>query len=138
MSIWVQPVFATLWQSEDRGNFVKASISTSEKDREDETKYINSNWNVSFLGKSVDKIRGLPERTRFKILSAKISTSTKEYNGEKKTFTNLAIFDIEFPDNNAPPTQNSKPTSAPKNKPKSTENQAGFSPVDDQSDELPF
>ena len=138
MALWLQPTFATLWKSEDRGNYIRASVSTSEKDREDDTKWINSNWNANFSGKSVDKIRDLPERTRFKIISGKISTSTKEYNGEKKTFTNLVIFDIEFPENNAPPTQNNKPVSAPKSKPKSTENQAGFSPIDEQSDELPF
>jgi len=134
MSIWIEPTFATLWQSDDKGNFIKASISTSEKDRNDNTKYINSNWNANFVGKSVDKIRGLPERTRFKIISAKISTSTKEYDGANRTFTNLAIFDIEFPENNSAPETSNKPASAPKNKSKPTENQAG----DDQSDELPF
>lgn len=136
MAIWVKETFATLWKSEDKGNYVRATVSTSEKDREDETKYVNSNWNANFVGKAADKIRDLPERTRFKILSGKISTSLKEYNGEKRSFTNVAIFDIEFPENNTPPVQNNKPTSAPKNKSKPTENQAGNNEIDDDS--LPF
>jgi hypothetical protein len=88
----IKDTYATVWTTEDKGKFVKGRISTSEKNKET-NKYINSNWNCVFVGKAKDKATSLKEKDRIKILSGKLSTSTTE---DKKTFTNLAIFDFDI------------------------------------------
>jgi hypothetical protein len=127
MSIFVKDFYVTLWKNENKGKFVKASVSTSEKDKNNKGKYINSNWNATFVGEALDKVDGLPERTRLKILSGKISNESKEYNGEKKSFVNLVVFDVEV--------QDGMPSSAPKTNSENKENVVADS---DSSDDLPF
>jgi hypothetical protein len=133
MSLWISETYATLWRSDNKGKYIDASVSTSEKKRDTE-EYKNSNWNTRFVGSAVDKIDGLPERTRFKILSGKISNETKETDNGKKTYTNLVVFDVELLEENSTPTK--RPISNKKNV-KPTENQIGDN-SDNQSDELPF
>jgi len=136
--ILVKDVFCTLWKSENKGKYINATVSTSEKDRQDETKYKNSNWRATFVGKALDQINGLPEKTRLKILSGKLTNELQEYQGEKKSFLTLVVFDVEVvggsqASSNPPPSN--RPTSAPKNTVKPTENQGGNT---QDEDDLPF
>lgn len=138
MSISFKDVYCTLWQTKTtEQGFLKGSISTSRKDKKNDGKYINSSWNVTFMGDAAEKIDGLPEQTRLKILSGVINNEAREYEDGKKFFMNVTIFDVEVVENNNSnrSASNNKPISAPKNTPKPTENQAGDE-IDD--DELPF
>ena len=138
MALFIRDIYATLWQTENKGNYIRGSVSTSEKDIKNEGQYLNSNWNTTFVGESIGKIDGLPERTRLKILAGKVTNIPKEYNGEKKSFTNLIVFDVEIVDTYTPPSNKptNKATTAPKKTTKPTENQGGNSADDD--DQLPF
>lgn len=132
MAFWVKETWGTLWNPKQQGKTIRGSVSTSEKMQDsDDKKY--SNWNARFVGKAMDKIAGMPERTNFKIISAKISIDLNEADGVKKSYTNLVIFDIELNEENSKPNQ---PTNAPKKTAKPTENQAGDD--DSSDDELPF
>jgi hypothetical protein len=119
-----RPVFAKVWSTDDKGNYVKTQISTSKK-KKDGSGYENSSWFGSFVGSAcVDKARDLEEKATIKITSGSISTS-KGTDG--KSYTNVAIFDFDFGDVDNEP--------APKKK--ATKKQAE---VDDDSDneDLPF
>lgn len=85
--------YATVFGVEDKNTYVKGRISTSEKDQAGN--YINSNWFVTFLGNAKDKARNLSDKDKIKITSCKLSNVAKEFNGEKKSFLNVAIFDFE-------------------------------------------
>lgn len=85
--------YATVWSVEDKGNYVKGRISTSEKDKDG--KYINSNWFVIFVGKAKEPALALSTKDRIKIISGKISNTTTGEGENKKSFVNVVIFDFE-------------------------------------------
>lgn len=86
-------VYATVWEIEDKGNFVKGRISTSEKNKEG--KYVNSNWFVIFVGKAKEPALALSTKDRIKITSGKISNTITGEGKNKKSFVNVVIFDFE-------------------------------------------
>lgn len=92
---YIKDAYATVWSVEDKGNYVKGRISTSEKDTRNEGQYINSNWFVTFVGNAKDKALNLSEKDRIKILSGKITNTATGEGNDKKYFTNVTIFDFE-------------------------------------------
>ena len=94
--IYFKDTYATVWSIENKGNFVNGRISTSEKDRQNEGKWINSNWFCRFVGKCKDDSLQLPERAKIKILSGKVTNVTIDNGHEKKTYLNVVIFDFEI------------------------------------------
>lgn len=97
-------VYATVWEVEDKGNFVKGRISTSEKNKEG--KYVNSYWFVTFVGKAKESALALSTKDRIKITSGKISNTTTGEGKNKKTYTNVTIFEFENVNNNQDNMQN--------------------------------
>ena len=92
----IKDAFATVWGVEDKGKFVQGRISTSEKDRQEEGKYINSNWFVRFVGSAKDSAASLKERDRIKILSGKITNTVGGEGENKRSFLNVVVFDFEI------------------------------------------
>jgi len=86
-------VYATVWEVEDKGNFVKGRISTSEKNKEG--KYVNSYWFATFVGKAKETALTLSTKDRIKIISGKISNTTTGEGKDKKSYVNVTIFDFE-------------------------------------------
>lgn len=89
----VENAYATIWEVEDKGNYVKGRISTSEKNKEG--KYINSYWFATFVGKAKEPALALSAKDRIKIASGKISNTTTGEGKDKKSFVNVVIFDFE-------------------------------------------
>ena len=85
--------YATVWSVEDKGNFVRGRISTSEKDKDG--KYVNSNWFVIFVGKAKETALALSTKDRIKIISGKISNTTTGEGKDKKSYLNVVVFDFE-------------------------------------------
>lgn len=56
--------FFTVWRGEIKDRYAEFSLSTSRKDKRDDS-YKNSNWNfVRFVGDAFEKCKGLKERDR--------------------------------------------------------------------------
>ena len=89
----IENAFATVWSVEDKGNYVKGRISTSEKNKEG--KYVNSHWFVTFVGKAKEPALALSTKDRIKITSGKISNTTTGEGKDKKSYLNVVIFDFE-------------------------------------------
>jgi hypothetical protein len=119
----IKDAYATVWSVEDKGTTVKGRISTSEKDKRNEGKYINSNWFVTFVGKAKDKALTLSARDRIKILSGKVANTLFGEGENKKSYLNVTVFDFEAPNNGGQSSSQS--------------NGQGFYPID-EDDELPF
>ena len=85
--------YATVWSVEDKGNFVRGRISTSEKNKDG--KYINSNWFATFVGKAKEPALALSTKDRIKIISGKISNTTTGEGKDKKSYLNVVVFDFE-------------------------------------------
>lgn len=92
----VRDTFATVWNVEEKGNFVQGRISTSEKDQREEGKYINSNWFCRFVGRAKDKAASLKERDRIKILTGKVTNIVSGEGENKKSYLNVVVFDYEM------------------------------------------
>lgn len=84
--------FAKVWKVEVFEKYVKAQISTSEKNKAGE--YENSSWFATFLGSCVDKASILSRGDTIKITSGKIKVVKKD----DKSYTNMLIFAFEDPD----------------------------------------
>lgn len=91
--IWVnEPIkFVKVMKVEDKGKYVKATLSTSEKKQDGTYEY--SNWFSTFVGNSVDKAKKLNEGDKITVTKAKL---TNVYNKEKKqSYTNMTVFAFE-------------------------------------------
>jgi len=91
---YINDAYATVWSVEDKGNYVKGRISTSEKNKEG--KYVNSNWFVTFVGKAKEPALALSRMDRIKIISGKISNTTSGEGKDKKSYLNVVVFDFEL------------------------------------------
>ena len=86
-------VYANVFQPEVKKNYVKANISTSRKDQNDE--YVNSNWFAYFFGKAKDKAEKLEDKSRIFIMQGAVTCEKYEDDdGESKYYTNVKIFDF--------------------------------------------
>lgn len=85
--------YANVFDVEDKGKYVKAHISTSRKDQNDE--YINSNWFAYFFGKAKDKAAALEDKSRIFILQGGVTCEKfDDDDGDSKYFTSVKIFDF--------------------------------------------
>lgn len=100
----IRDAYATVWNVEDKGNYVQGRISTREKDTREEGKYINSNWFVRFVGNAKEKSLLLSEKDRIKILSGKVTNIVGGEGENRRAYLNVVIFDFEplnYKNNNA-------------------------------------
>jgi hypothetical protein len=93
---FIKNAFAVVWgidKIEER--YAKVRIGTSEKDQQG--KYVNSNWFSTFVGKAREKVEALEPRDRITITTGKITNiSKKQEDGTYKTYLNVVVFDFEM------------------------------------------
>lgn len=100
--------------------FVSASLRVAKKDKQGQWK--DADWfNCKFVGKCKDEARKLVDKDKINLASA-ILDSNKGTDG--KTYINIVVF--EFTKEQAIGNQGA------------SQPQDGFSPINDDSDELPF
>lgn len=89
--IWLNDLkYVKVSRIEDKGNYVKATLSTSEKKQDGSYEW--SNWNAAFLGKSLDKAKQLKDGDKITVVKGKL---TNVYNKEtKKSYTNMTVFEF--------------------------------------------
>ena len=86
--IWLNDVKGTIFKVEDKGTFVKAQLSTSEKKQDGTYEY--SNWFCNLVGSSVNMAKDLKEGDKITITKGKLSNV---WNKEKKTaYVNMTVF----------------------------------------------
>ena len=94
--------YATVWKIEDKGKYCSGRISSSKKDRRTGN-YVNSNWNVRFIGNACDPAKSLRERDKIIITNGFIENIWDKENN--RNWLTLIVFDFEFADGrNAQPT----------------------------------
>ena len=93
---YIRDTYATVWNIRDiREKFSSISISTSEKDSNNNRKY--SNWFATFIGQAHQKAKRLQQKDRIKILSGKINRIPRQKeDGTWNAFVNVVIFDFEM------------------------------------------
>jgi len=123
MAIWVENVKGTIWGADKQDKYVKARLSTAEKNKQTD-EWVNSSWFVKFIGKAKERAESLTDKDRITVLKGKM---TNTYNKDtKKSFMDFVIFDFEMAESNQyAPTDYSK------------QDADGFMPVD-VDDDLPF
>lgn len=90
--------YMTIWSVEEKNGMYKGRASTSRKNKKDNT-YINSNWNVRFVGSAAEKASGLVEKDRITVKPGDLNVENiyLPEDGERKASTYLVvtIFDFE-------------------------------------------
>ncbi len=81
----------TLFRIEDKGKWVKASMSESRKNKDGE--WENINWNGMFLSSAADTIRNCGDKTRISITSGIVENTYDKQS--KKGYTNVKVFECE-------------------------------------------
>jgi len=88
--------YAKIWKIDMAEKYVKAQISTSDKDKDGNKIY--SSWGAIFVGNCVSNAKQLEEKDSIKILSGKISNVFSKK--DNKVYTNMTIFAFETESNN--------------------------------------
>lgn len=85
--------YVTIWQPEDKRNYVQARLSSSRKDKRNNT-WVNSNWFARFVGDCARRAADLEERDKIIITNG---TVENVYDKEKnRTWLNVTVFDFEL------------------------------------------
>ena len=82
--------YASIWKPEDKGNYKKASLGTSKKDKDGN--WQSMYWNAKFVGKANVPIE---EKQRIKITNGTIEQ--RKYND--KYYYDVVIFEFELLEN---------------------------------------
>ena len=90
--------YMTIWSIEEKDGRYKGRASTSRKNKKDNT-YVNSNWNVSFVGSASEKAKTLVEKDRIVVKAGDLNVENiyLPENGDRKATSYLlvTIFDFE-------------------------------------------
>ena len=82
--------YVRVMKVEDKGKYVKATLSTSEKKQDGSREF--SNWFASFVGSCVEQAKSLKEGDTIGIVKGKLSNV---YNKEKKqAYLNMTVFEF--------------------------------------------
>ena len=110
---------------------VRARYSTSEKNQNGD--YINSSWNIVFLGGALEKAKQLKDRQRIHINKAKpTNRSYKDKEGNSKWWMQITAFDFDILEHGTKSNNNST-TDKTVNKSKQADK-----PQEIDEDDLPF
>jgi hypothetical protein len=113
MSLNITGKYITVWNVEDKGNYIQANLSTGKKNKEGT--YTNMSWRTRFVGKAKEKAKWLKDKDKIEIINGIVENT---YDKEKKTtYVNVTVFDYHA-------TQK--------------EDSNGFVPVGDEEEFLPF
>jgi single-stranded DNA-binding protein len=119
---WIENAFIKVWSIDSKEKYDDLRISTSEKSRTEEGKFINSNWFARAIGHAHEQIAAgyIHEGNRAKIAKGKVTNETYTDNeGNKKSSLRVVIMEFAVDEKNEPapkaePKANTKKKSAPK------------------------
>ena len=74
--IFITESYGTVFEPKVEEKVVRARYSTSEKNQNGD--YINSSWNIVFLGGALEKAKQLKDRQRIHINKAKLPIKTRK------------------------------------------------------------
>ena len=126
--------WATVFKPREQNGFVKAQLSTSEKDQEGN--FTNSTWFASFSKNISEKAKKLQDKDRIIIKKGKLTNiSKKNEDGSYTSYLNLNIYHFVLPEENGDYSAPSESTGTtfPKPKPPIKEIKEK-----EQDDSLPF
>lgn len=93
MSLNITRSYGTVWQVEVEDRYVKANVSTSDKNPKAENGREYMSWPTRFVGEAFEKAKELEPKDRIVISSAKVKN---HYNKEEgKVYNTLVVFDFE-------------------------------------------
>lgn len=94
--IYFKDTYIKIWKKEDKDNYVNIQFSTSEKDRREEGKYINSSWLGRCVGKAKEQIADMDISERAKVKSGKVTNeSYTDKEGNKRSSVRVTIFEFD-------------------------------------------
>lgn len=101
--------YMTIWSITEKDGKISGRASTSRKNKQNDT-YVNSNWNVRFVGNALEKAKTLTEKSKIKIApgDSSIENVYLAPQGDKAaaSFLTVTIFDFENVSENKPATDN--------------------------------
>ena len=101
-------VYAKVWKTDIHDKFVKASISTSRKDKKT-NEYVNSYWNATFVGNCADEAKVLQEGDRIQISAAQIENAKGK---DGKYWVNVTVFGFSVEDGSNNQQNSNRPVNA--------------------------
>ena len=95
--LWLNDTYLKVWKIENKGKYSVAQCSSGKK--QEDGSYVNSNWNVKFIGKANEE--NILEGSRVKILTGAVENIwDKEKN---RNWLNVLVFKYEVEGNNDVP-----------------------------------
>lgn len=129
--IFITESYGTVFEPKVEEKVVRARYSTSEKNQNGD--YINSSWNIVFLGGALEKAKQLKDRQRIHINKAKLTNrSYKDKEGNSKWWMQITVFDFDILEHGTK-SNNNNTTDKTVNKSKQVDK-----PQEIDEDDLPF
>jgi|GEM_PF-613291 len=129
--IFITESYGTVFEPKVEEKVVRARYSTSEKNQNGD--YINSSWNIVFLGGALEKAKQLKDRQRIHINKAKLTNrSYKDKEGNSKWWMQITTFDFDILEHGTK-SNNNNTTDKTVNKSKQADK-----PQEIDEDDLPF
>lgn len=97
--LYFKDQYATVWKIDQKEKYTEVTMSTSRKDKRDNS-YVNSNWSfVRFLGKAHEKASELERQTRI-VCNGSVSIEPYMKDGEKAypKSPQIVVFDFSYPE----------------------------------------
>lgn len=141
MAIWFENCYAKIWKiTKKEEKYTNFTMSTSEKDRQHEGKYINSNWLGTAIGHAHNQIANgeIEAGDRVTIAKGKVLIdSYQDKDGEYHNATKVVVteFSIEGRDEDDAPPKKSKKVPPKKDKVPPKKSKAKPEPEDDDEDD---
>ena len=129
--IFITESYGTVFEPKVEEKVVRARYSTSEKNQNGD--YINSSWNIVFLGGALEKAKQLKDRQRIHINKAKLTNrSYKDKEGNSNWWMQITAFDFDILEHGTK-SNNNNTTDKTVNKSKQADK-----PQEIDEDDLPF
>lgn len=90
--------YMTIWSIEEKDGRYRARTGTYRKNKKDNT-YINSNWNVNFVGSAAEKAKTLVEKDKIVIKPGDLNIENiflpEKAEGKPNSYLVVTVFDFE-------------------------------------------
>lgn len=89
--------YLKVWKLDVKEKFVSATTTSSKKDKANDT-WINSNWNVRFVGKCLGQAKELKEGDKIVVINGTVENVWDKV--KEKAWVNVVVFEFELQEKN--------------------------------------
>lgn len=96
MSLRIGRSIGNVWDVVVEDRYVKANLSTAQKDSREESGYRHMSWHTRFVGNAYEKAKTLTDKTRIEIPDGDAKIENRYDKETGKLYVTLVVFDFNL------------------------------------------